>query len=295
MKSKNTLRRQPKQKRSQERVEQILDAAAIVFDEVGFEAATTHAIANRANTAVGSLYQFFPDKLAIFNALELRHVERVYVMWEKLSRPEIVQLPFTDFIHTLVVQAQQLFEQPTSRIVFIQFFTSPTIFKNIDISFTQEVIQFIAKLFQARNPKLTSKRSEILAEICVNASNTLILLALRSNDAHGKEIILEIEVLLRAYLKADLGDEAIANNSYSLTDKLTKLHQLNHRQSLILNRAIAHSKIAIENCEAMFPNLSRRTLQRDLKSLTEKELLLSTGNTNRHCYCFNSKLETYDN
>ena len=275
----------------QERVEQILDAAAIVFDEVGFEAATTHAIANRANTAVGSLYQFFPDKLAIFNALELRHVERVYIMWEKLLCPEIVQLTFADFIHTLVTQAQQLFEQPTSRIVFIQFFTSPTIFKNIDISFTQEAIQFMAKLLKARNPRLTSKRSEILSEICVNASNTLILLALRSNEAHGQEIITEIEALLRAYLKADLGDEAIANNSCSLTEKLTRLHQLNHRQSLILNRAIAHLKVAIENCEAMFPDVSRRTLQRDLKSLTEKKLLLSKGNTNQHYYCFDSKLQ----
>ena len=298
MKFKNTFRRQPKQKRGQERVEQILDAAAIVFDEVGFDAATTHAIASKANTAVGSLYQFFPDKLAIFNALELRHVERVYVMWEKLSRPEIIQLPFTDFIHTLVVQTQQLFEQPTSRIVFIQFFTSPTIFKNIDVSFTQEAIQFLAKLLVARNSYLTSKRSEILAEICVNASNTLILLALRSNETHGKEIIAEIEALLEAYLEADIGDKAmpsagvaIANTSQSLTDKLTKLHQLNHRQSLILNRAIAHSKVAIDNCEAMFPNGSRRTLQRDLKSLTEKELLFSTGNTNQHYYCFNSELK----
>ena len=99
-----SLRRQPQQKRSQERVEKILDAAAIVFDEVGFEAATTHAIASRANTAVGSLYQFFPDKLAIFNALELRHVERVYVIWERLLQPEIVRLPFTEFIHTLTTQ-----------------------------------------------------------------------------------------------------------------------------------------------------------------------------------------------
>lgn len=291
MKSKNNLlRRQPKQKRGQERVEQILDAAAIVFDEVGFEAATTHAIANRANTAVGSLYQFFPDKLAIFNALELRHVDRVYLMWNKLLCPEIIQLPFADFIHTLVTQGEQLFEQPTSRIVFVQFFTSPTIFKNIDISFTQEAIQFMAKLFQARNPNLTSERSSILAEICVNASNTLILLALKSNDAHGQELISEIEALLRAYLEADIGDEAIANKSRSLVNRLTQQHQLNHRQSLILNYAIACPEVTIKNCEVMFPDVSRRTLQRDLKFLTEKELLLSTGNTDRHYYCFNSEL-----
>jgi AcrR family transcriptional regulator len=90
------MRRQPKQKRSQERIERILDVAAEVFDEVGFEAATTHAIASRADTAIGSLYQFFPDKLAIFHALELRHVERVHTVWAKLNQPEIIQLPFED-------------------------------------------------------------------------------------------------------------------------------------------------------------------------------------------------------
>ena len=290
MKSKNHhLRRQPKQKRGQERVEQILDAAAIVFDEMGFEAATTHAIANRANTAVGSLYQFFPDKLAIFNALELRHVERVYVMWEKLLCPEVIQLPFADFIHTLVTQVQQLLEQPTSRVVFIQFFTSPTIFRNIDVSFTQEVIQFMAKLFQARNPNLTSKRSSILAEICVNASNTLTLLALKTSEAHGQEIITEIEALMRAYLEADIGDKAIANISDSLVQKLTKSYNLNHRQSLILEYATKHLKITIQNCEAMFPNVSRRTLQRDLKIMSENKLLLFQGNTDRRCYYFNAE------
>ena len=285
------LRRQPKQKRGQERVEQILNAAAIVFDEVGFEAATTHAIASKANTAVGSLYQFFPDKLAIFNALEVRHVEQVYVMWEKLLCLEVIQLPFADFIHTLVTQVQQLLEQPTSRVVFIQFFISPTIFKNIDISFTDEVVQFMAKLFQARNPHLTSKRSSILAEICVNASNTLILLALKSNEAHRQEIITEIETLLRAYLEADLGDKAIANIPNSLVQKLTRFYRLNHRQSLILEYAIKHLKITIQNCEAMFPNISRRTLQRDLKILSEKKLLLSQGSTDRRSYYFNADLQ----
>ena len=67
------LRRQPKQQRSQEQIEQILQAAAAVFWEVGFDAATTHAIAAKANTAAGNLYRFFPNKLAPFHALEKQH------------------------------------------------------------------------------------------------------------------------------------------------------------------------------------------------------------------------------
>ncbi len=290
MKSKNPLRRQPQQKRSQDRVERILDAAAIVFDEVGFEAATTHAIAAKANTAIGSLYQFFPDKLAIFNALELRHVERVHVIWAKLLRPEIIQLPFTDFIHTMVSQFQKLFEQPTSRIIFVQFFTSPTIFKNIDNSFTIEAIQFTAKLFKTRNSNLTEKRSQLLAELCVHCFNTLILLALRSEKAHRQEIFIEIEVLLRAYLKDDIGDEIINNNSMQAWEKLARSHQLNYRQSLILKYAVSQPEITIQKCEAMFPDVSRRTLQRDLKGMLEQKLLFPQGNTDRRCYRFNHEL-----
>jgi AcrR family transcriptional regulator len=290
MKSKtNPLRRQPQQKRSQERVERILDAAAIVFDEVGFEAATTHAIASRANTAVGSLYQFFPDKLAIFNALELRHVERVYVMWEKLARPEVIQLPFTDFIHTLVTLVEQLFTNPTSRIVFVQFFTSPKIFKNINASFTQEVIEFAAKLFRMRNPALTEQRSQILAEVTVHSTNTLILLALRTNKAHYQEIITEIKNLLKAYLEADLGDETIKSNSFNSLDKAAKQYKFNSRQSLILRYASQNPEITIQNCQAMFPDVSRRTLQRDLKVMLEQKLLLPEGNTDRRCYRLNDE------
>ena len=138
-----------------------------------------------------------------------------------------------------------------------------------------------------RNPALTKQRSLILAEIAVNSANTLILLALRSDETHSQEIIAEIEALIRAYLKADIGDEAIANNSNSSTEKLARLYQLNHRQRLILDYATTYLNVTIKNCEAMFPDVSRRTLQRDLKILSEKKLLLATGKTDQRRYCLN--------
>jgi len=66
-------RRLPQQARSRQRFNQILDAAARTFDEVGYEAATTEMIAVRANTSIGSLYRFFSDKSAILYALAEIH------------------------------------------------------------------------------------------------------------------------------------------------------------------------------------------------------------------------------
>ena len=58
-----------RQARGRDRINQILLAAAEVFDEVGYESATTNAIAARAGISPGSLYQFFSDKDDIAHAL----------------------------------------------------------------------------------------------------------------------------------------------------------------------------------------------------------------------------------
>ncbi|WP_233507858.1 TetR/AcrR family transcriptional regulator [Spongiactinospora gelatinilytica] len=69
------LRRRPAQRRSARRVERMLDACAELLDELGYEALSTTRIAERAGVAIGSIYQFFPDKRAIAQAVTRRNVE----------------------------------------------------------------------------------------------------------------------------------------------------------------------------------------------------------------------------
>jgi AcrR family transcriptional regulator len=58
------------------RVERMLEACALLIDEVGYDGVTTTLIAERAGVAVGSLYQFFPDKRAVVQALTTRNLDR---------------------------------------------------------------------------------------------------------------------------------------------------------------------------------------------------------------------------
>ncbi|MEH1828516.1 MAG: TetR family transcriptional regulator [Nostoc sp.] len=210
--SSSSLRRQPKQQRGKQRVEKILDAAAAVFDRVGYEAATTHLIAAKAGTAIGSLYQFFPDKAAIFQAMELRHVERVKQMWAQVNTPEIVQLPLRQMIHALVNSVAQIFEQPVSRVVFVQFFMAREIFQSIDESMTQEAINFTANILKLRNSKLSEAQCSLLAEVCVHSSNAVMLSALRNPDQeHRQRLTQAIEDFLVSYLEPYVGDHVLEN------------------------------------------------------------------------------------
>jgi len=74
------LRRQPVQQRSAKRVEKMLEACAELVGELGYDGVTTTLIAERAGVAVGSLYQFFPDKRAVVQALTQRNLD--YFMTE---------------------------------------------------------------------------------------------------------------------------------------------------------------------------------------------------------------------
>lgn len=67
------VRRSPRQDRSRFTVDILLEAAAQLFGRDG-TATTTNHIAARAGTSIGTLYQYFPDKQAILNALARRHV-----------------------------------------------------------------------------------------------------------------------------------------------------------------------------------------------------------------------------
>jgi AcrR family transcriptional regulator len=206
------MRRQPRQQRGREKVQKILAAAAIVFEEVGYTAATTQLIADRAGAAIGSLYQFFPDKAAIFKAMELLHLERVQAMWAKMREVDFAAYPLRSMLQMMVRSVLELFADPVSRVVFVQFFESREIFQSIDDSLTQEAIEFMAQIIQQRNPQLANAQTHLLAEVCVHTSNALTLVALRCQDPeHVQKLAQQIEDLLVAYLAPYAGDECPGN------------------------------------------------------------------------------------
>ncbi|HWE88321.1 MAG TPA: TetR/AcrR family transcriptional regulator [Pseudonocardiaceae bacterium] len=53
----------------------MLAACAVLIEELGYDGVTTTLIAERAGVAVGSLYQFFPDKRAVVQALTMRNLD----------------------------------------------------------------------------------------------------------------------------------------------------------------------------------------------------------------------------
>ncbi len=71
------LRNEPVQARSAARLTALLDATAAIIDEIGFERLTTAMVAERAGASIGTVYRYFPDRIAVLQALAARNLERV--------------------------------------------------------------------------------------------------------------------------------------------------------------------------------------------------------------------------
>ena len=70
-------RRKPLQARAQKRHDQILDTTAELLDTVGIDDLTTILIAKELQISVGSLYHYYPNKVAILCALAQRWLDKM--------------------------------------------------------------------------------------------------------------------------------------------------------------------------------------------------------------------------
>jgi AcrR family transcriptional regulator len=79
-------RRRPSQDRAKLRLEEILAATRAILLESGIGGVTTATIAKRAGVPVGSVYQYYPNKKAIFLELYREHLDRLHGLLERFER-----------------------------------------------------------------------------------------------------------------------------------------------------------------------------------------------------------------
>ena len=76
-KSRASMRKEPRQARSRAMVDTIVQAGARVLGDQGWAGFTTNKVAEVAGVSIGSLYQYFPNKLALIEAVRRHHFDDV--------------------------------------------------------------------------------------------------------------------------------------------------------------------------------------------------------------------------
>ncbi len=197
-----SARRTPMQQRSQKRVEVILTAAAALIAEVGYEAVTTSAIAERAGTSVGSLYQFFPNKDAILHALAQNYLTDMTAMGARMFPPDVVMLDDTVIIDRTV---DWLIEFESSHAGFTPIFNSPYVspeLKAAEDALKNQMVGQIERILAARLPTLNADRRRVCAQIIMTMYKGALPLALAGDDSQRDMAREELKRAVLAYLAA---------------------------------------------------------------------------------------------
>lgn len=111
------MRKKPQQQRAQMMVNAIIDAGFISLMRHGKEGTTTRHIADIAGISVGSLYQYFANKEAIYLAMHKRFVDDVIAELKK-NTPKLLRLEIRKGISFLLNQLRQWFEQNNGRYLY---------------------------------------------------------------------------------------------------------------------------------------------------------------------------------
>ena len=172
------LRRVPQQDRGQRRVDRILDAAAEVIAEVGVDGASTNAIAARAQTSVGSLYQFFPNKDAIVHALAARYVAEFERLKDRVMAPEVADLPLDRMMRGIVEPIAAYCEaNPAYRHVFAATNDFARGYSPEEARLHEAVVGRVEGLIARRCPWVDAARRRATARVQVETVHAVLFFA----------------------------------------------------------------------------------------------------------------------
>lgn len=156
--------RVPRRERGIKRVAAILEAAVSLFAEKGFDAVTMTEVAERAGAPIGSLYQFFPNKETLADAVLDRFGERLHEALDEIEE-RIIRITISELVDVLLGLLDRFQEEraAASSLIDSRHETS-TRAAELRLSLRRRV----ARLLAARFPALSAKRAESVAAVVVH-------------------------------------------------------------------------------------------------------------------------------
>lgn len=201
------VRTEPIQERSAARIDALLDAAAAVVDEIGFDRLTTAMVAERAGASIGTVYRYFPDRIVLLQALRDRALLRY-----RRSVVEAIDAQSPEHWWNAVECAIDAFvgmfrTEPGFRIIRFTDVERAGVPEDEvvrPVGFAQQFADILSDEYGLPSGEELSFRLEVVVEIMDSLINRAFV-----EDPEGDErFISEARTVAREYLERRFGDSA---------------------------------------------------------------------------------------
>ncbi|MEH6551583.1 MAG: TetR/AcrR family transcriptional regulator [Pseudomonadales bacterium] len=179
-------RRSPTQARALLRRDQILQTTAALLAEVGFDDLTTILIAKRLNISVGTLYHYFPNKIAILYALAESWLDSVSKaledMWTNLPQVRNVA-EFNDYS---VERLLSVYRQQKGMLSLVQAMWAVPELRELDDKHDELMISQLSKMFSQLGIQQSKSELSRISRAYLEVVHSLSLVIVEQNGIRAK-------------------------------------------------------------------------------------------------------------
>lgn len=188
-------RRTPQQARGERRVSELLDATAHVIAAVGYDAATMSAIADRAGAPIGSLYQFFPNKPSIVQALRTQYVQKFEETWVPLEI-EAATMDLQGLVRRLIESTIRFADENPA---FLALLDAPSSTRT-PAAIRKIIKERLAACLRACQPQLSQRKALELATVTLQMLKAMNQLYAEVSPQEKRGVVHEFRIAVLSYL-----------------------------------------------------------------------------------------------
>ncbi|MGJ4860172.1 helix-turn-helix domain-containing protein [Labrys sp. La1] len=201
----------PQREVGRQRVAELLEAAAEVIQERGFEATTMAEIALRADARIGSLYRFFPSKDAVADALMDHYATVLAAAYDSVrdQAGRVTPEELADLLIELLVKLH-----PKARAV-TALLDSRTDWTQIRLRFRAQALAGVRAALKANAPGLAETEADDIAAVVLNNMKTMVGM-MRRDAPTTRGAPDQLRLMNRLYLVASLAQSRHAHEILNL-------------------------------------------------------------------------------
>ncbi|WP_339673448.1 TetR/AcrR family transcriptional regulator [Dasania marina] len=158
-------RRKPRQARAQKRHDQILDITAELLESVGIDGLTTILIAKELKISVGSLYHYYPNKVAILCALASRWLDEMTYIIAEVDKNIAEHRDITSYVQVYTDKISDMYKRQRGILPLVQAMYAIPEVRQLDEQHDTLMIQYLVNALKHFGCKASKPELERIARL----------------------------------------------------------------------------------------------------------------------------------
>lgn len=197
-------RRAPLQKRSQQRIQHILDATASLLEKVGLDDLTTILIARELGISVGSLYHYYPNKHAILYALGEHWLAEISVVLSDVERWDLPSLGCDGFVEQYTEAMLVVYREQKGVLPLVQAMFAVPELRALDTQHDDLMIAALVVIFQRLGMTGSTNELQRLGRAHLEFTHALLLVVASQKGERARRTLQDLKAIMRSFLNSYL-------------------------------------------------------------------------------------------